>query len=219
MIVRRLSLVLGPILVLLMSTGAVAGDRAEWWLAAGLGAGAVSPDQSLTNYRWDTTPTALYALEATAGRGRFAAGLRLSRWNTSQGTGLALADSDPQVRLTSMDIVGQVQVVKMAGWQLWGTALVGRLGIRYAPDQTVIPTGVPGGEITVQYDPIDEMNLGLGLALRRDFGDRASVGLVAEQSRFSLDTSHRRGDEIVSERQEFVNWSYRLQVSWVLDLG
>lgn len=219
MIARRLSLGLGLLLVLLMSTGAVAGERAEWWLAAGLGAGAVSPDQSLTNYRWDTTPTALYALEATAGRGRVAAGLRLSRWNTSQGTGLALADSDPQVRLTAMDFVGQVRVVEMAGWQLWGTALVGQLGIRYTPDQAVIPTGVPGGDITVQYDPIDELNLGLGLALRRDFGRRANVALVAEQSRFSLDTSHRRGDEIVSERQEFVNWSFRLQVSWVLDLG
>ncbi len=205
--------------MLLVATSALAESRSEWWLATGLGAGAVSPDQNLVNYRWDTRPAALYALEATAGRGRLAAGLRFSRWNTTQGTGLALAEADPQVNLNALDFVGQARLVEMAGWQLWGTALVGRLGIRYAPDQAVISTGVPGGEITVQYDPIDEMNLGLGLALKRDFGRRVSAALLAEQSRFSLDTSHRRGDEIVFERQEFVNWSFRLQVSWVMDLG
>ncbi len=217
MSVRHLSLVL--VLVLLMSTSAVAGEQAEWWLAAGLGAGAVNPDQSLDNYRWDTRPAALFAAEAIAGRGRFAGGVRLTRWQTHQGTGLALAEPDPRVRLTSVDFLGQVRVLERAGWQLWGTALIGQMGLRYAPDQTIIPTGVPGGDITVHYDPIDEMNLGLGLALKRDFGDQVSAALLAEQSRFSLDTSHRRGDEIVFERQEFVNWSYRLQISWVLDLG
>jgi hypothetical protein len=191
----------------------------NWWLATGLGAGALSPDQSLADYRWETSPTALYALQAIAGRGRFATGLRLSRWATTQGTGLDSPESDPQVGLTQLDLIGQLRLVEFAGFQFWGSALVGRVNVSYTPDQLVIEAGVPGQDIVVDYKPITETSLGLGLEIKRDFGRRLTAAVVAERATFSLDTSHRRGSEIVSQRQQFVNWSLRLQVSWVLDLG
>jgi len=191
----------------------------NWWLATGLGAGAVNPDQSLANYRWDTSPAALYAFQATAGRGRFAAGLRFSRWATTQATGLTQTDPDPLVRLNTFELVGQFRLAEVAGFQFWASALAGRIGLSYEPDQVTIATGVPGEEITVQYQSLGERNLGLGLELKREIGGRMTAALQAERSSFHLDTSHRRGAEIISEREEFINWSFRLLVSWVLDLG
>ncbi len=190
-----------------------------WWLAAGLGAGAVTPDQNLADYRWDTRPTTLFALQAIAGRGRLAAGLRLSRWAVTQGTGLARIESDPVVRMTHFEWIAQFQAIEFAGFQLWGSALAGRVGLSYAPDRVTIATGGPGGDIEVAFDPITETSLGWGLEIKRDFTGRMMASLAAEQSGFSLDTNHRRGSEIVSEREEFINWSIRLQVTWVLDLG
>jgi hypothetical protein len=191
----------------------------DWWLATGIGAGAVTPDESLANYRWDTTPTSLYALQATAGRGRFAGGLRLSRWATTQGTGLNLNQPDPSVRLTSFEFLGQARLVQLAGFQLWATGSAGRVGLSYTPDAITIETGLPGGDVDVNYDPITETVLGYGLEIRRDFGESLAVALLGERAGFALDTSHRRGDEIVNEREQFSNWSLRLQVSWVFDLG
>lgn len=196
---------------------ATAATAAGWWLATGLGAGAVSPDQDLANYRWDTGPTALYALQATVGRGRAALGLRFSRWATTQGTGLAQPTTDPQVQLSNFDLVGELRLVELAGFQLWASALAGRVAVSYTPDEVVIDTG--GGAVTVAYKPITETNLGVGLALRRGFGRQWTASLAAERAGFHLDTSHRRGAEIVDERTLFANWSLRLQLAWVLDLG
>jgi len=91
--------------------------------------------------------------------------------------------------------------------------------LSYTPDRIAIATGVPDGDIVVDYEPIAETNLGLGLEIKRRFGRHLAAALQAERSAFHLDTSHRRGSEIISERQQFVNWSLRLQVSWVMDLG
>jgi len=203
--------------LILLAVPAQAG--AGWWLSTGVGAGAVSPDQSLANYRWDTTPASLYALQATAGRGRFAGGLRLSRWATTQGTGLNLDQPDPRVRLTSFDVVAQGRLVTWAGFQLWASGSVGRVGLSYTPDELILATGLPGGDLEVNYDPITETVLGYGLELRRNFGSKLAVSLLGERTGFALDTRHRRGDEIVNERETFSNWSIRLQLSWVFDLG
>ncbi|MCP4573444.1 MAG: hypothetical protein GY838_13895 [bacterium] len=196
-----------------------AATAGTWWLATGLGAGAVSPDQGLADYRWNTNPTALYAVQASVGRGRFALGLRLSRWGTSQGTGLSQDEPDPAVNLTAVDLVGQLRVVEFAGFQLWGSGLIGRVNLSYTPDRLTVDTGTPGQELTVNYETINETDLGLGLEIKRGFGRRLTTAVLAERTVFHLDTRHRRGREIVSERQEFANWSLRLQVSWVLDLG
>lgn len=211
------------ILICSLALGAAVPAHAQtssWWLATGLGAGAINPDQSLADYRWDTRPAPLYALQAVAGHGRLAAGLRYSRWSTTQGTGLSgQIDSDPSVQLDNVAVVAQFRLARVAGFQLWTTGLAGRVGLSYAPDQLRFPAGVGGEVVTVDYAAINELNLGWGLELKRSFGARLAAALQAEQSGFHLDTSHRRGAEIVSAREKFVNWSIRLQVSWVVDLG
>ncbi len=190
-----------------------------WWLATGLGTGAVSPDQNLADFRWDTRPATQYALQAITGHGRWAGGLRYSRWATTQGTGLDQADPDPRVQLKTLELVGQVRLVELAGFEFWGTAAAGRVDLSYTPDQLTIATGTAAGDITVNYEPITETSLGFGLEIRRNFSRSLTAALQAERSGFSLDTSHRRGTEIVLERQKFANWSLRIQMAWVVNLG
>lgn len=197
----------------------------SWWLAGSLAAGAVSPDQDLADFRWVTTPASLYAVQAVAGHGRLAGGLRFSRWATTQGTGLPTvpggqpAGADPEVLLRHVDLIGQVRAISWQGWEVWGTALAGRVRLTYTPDQLTLSNGGTGGDLTVNYEPITETNLGLGLELKRALGRRLSTSLAAERTGFGLETSHRRGAEIVRERQTFNNWNLRLQVAWVFDLG
>lgn len=206
--------------VVVMTAGtAVGAEQPGWHLATSFSAGAVTPDQNLANYRWDTSPTSQVAVQSLAVRGRLAGGLRLSRWSTTQGTGLSEMTEDPTVRTTQFDLVAQIRVVEFLGFQLWGSLQGGLVGLAYTPDQVVIPNPGSGGDITVNYEPVNETSLGFGLEIKRPVADWLTASLVGEQSRFSLDTYHRRGDEIVAARETFTNWSLRLQVSWILDLG
>lgn len=203
-----------------MTSGAArGGEPSTWHLATSLSAGAVAPDQNLADYRWDTSPTSLYSVQALAVHGRVAGGLRMSRWATTQGTGLSEVAGDPTVTTTQYDLVGQVRLVDFLGFELWGTVLGGLVGLTYTPDTVVIPGPGSGGDITVNYEPVNETSLGFGLELKRELAPWLAASLVGEQSHFSLDTYHRRGDAIVAERQGFSNGSLRLQVSWILDLG
>lgn len=220
---RPRMMVLAVVLVsaLTAASGAVAQETGHWQLTTSLGAGAVAPDQSLADYRWDTSPASLMAVQAVATRGRWAGGVRLSRWSVIQGTGLSSAEdiADPTVRLTQYEVVGQFRVARAAGFQLWGTALGGLVDLRYSPESVTIPGPGPDGDITVEFAPLTEPVVGLGLEIRRPFGDSWVTSLTAEGSRFSLETNHRRGDEIVTERTAFTNWGLKLQVGWVFDLG
>jgi len=213
------SLLWGTGLIWAQGLAATSETPVKWWLATSLGAGAISPDQDLANYRWDTAPTAQYALQAMAGQGSWAAGMRFSRWATTQGTGLAAGGPEPEVRLNNFDLVAQVRLVQWAGFEMWGTGLAGLVNLTYTPDHLVIGGAGAGDDVTVNYAPITETNLGLGVEIRRAFGRRLNASIAAERAGFKLDTSHRRGNEIVNDRVSFQNWSLRLQVAWVLDLG
>jgi hypothetical protein len=189
-----------------------AADRDAWWLAAGPAAGSLSLDAHLADYRWDTSPAAVWGVQGLVGRGRLAGGLRLWRSRTTQGTGLVNAPEAPTVTLTGVELAAQVRVVTVAKVEVWGAAQGGRLHLRYAPDRVTVD---PGGEpLTIDLAPIDEWTLGLGVELRRRVGRRVDVALQAERSSFALETSHRRGQEIVTERERFYNWSARLLVAW-----
>ena len=59
----------------------------------------------------------------------------------------------------------------------------------------------------------------LGLELRGTLPQQLALAVQAEQSTFALDTAHRRGSEIVFDRERFYSWSFWLQVSWTLGLG
>ena len=190
----------------------------DWQLAIGPLIGATALDQSLANYRWDTRPALQSGVQATLYRGRFGAGVRVLRSQTTQGSGILGATEAPQVNLTSFDIIGEARVVRYLGAELWGTAHTGLLHLGYDPDQIVFDPGA-GGPITVAYDPISEWDFGLGLEVRRELMTHMALSLQAEGSTFALDTARRRGNEIVQSRERFYGWSLRLQVSWLLNLG
>ena len=213
---------------LLVSTATrVSADEAEsetspasdWRLAIGPVAGAVMFDRSLDNYRWDIGPTLQTGLQATLYRGRFGAGVRLLRAQTTQASGIPGEAQVPHVNATGLDIVGELRVVRYRGAELWGSAHAGRLHLGYDPDQLTFDTGGVGGPVTVAYDPISEWELGLGLEVRGELTRHMALSLQAEQSSFALDTAYRSGAAIVQTRERFYNWSLRLQVAWLIRLG
>ena len=214
------------VIVLTAAVSVVAAERESatqvpagevWWLAAGPAAGALSLDPHLADYRWDTTPAGTFGVQALTGRGWLAGGLRWWRSRTTQGTGLVAASTEPTVTLDGLELTAQARLVTVAGIELWGGGQVGRLHLRYAPDELIVDTG--GVPLTVALDPIGEWTVGLGAELRHRVGSRVDVALQAEWSSFALDTAHRRGDEIVTERERFYNWSARLLVAWSWNLS
>lgn len=190
----------------------------SWWIAAGPSAGSLSLDTDLADYRWDVTPAAVWGAQAIAGRSGLAFGLRSWRTNTTQGTGLQGETRDPVVHLTSLEAVGQLRLARFLGSELWGGVQAGLLRVAYEPDSFTFEAGGGAGPVTVNYKDIDAWNLGLGLEWRRPLARRLTLAVQVERSSFALDTSHRRGDEIVDERDRFANWAARLQMAWLWSL-
>ena len=112
------------------------------------------------------------------------------------------------------ELVARVRVVTLLGVGVWASGQLGRMRLAYEPDQVVIPGALAGEDLTVDFAPITETTLGAGLVLQRRLGRRLDVALEAERTGYAIDTAHRRGDEIVSQRQDFANWSLRLGVAW-----
>jgi hypothetical protein len=180
--------------------------------------GATLFDGHLGDYGWDAGPVFEGGISATLYRGAFAAGLRVVRAGTVQASGIPGEDAAPRVALTSFEMAPSARLVRWLGVELWATARGGLLHLGYDPDELTFGLGGAGEPITVNYDPLSEWLLGWGVALRREIAQRAALSIEAEQSSFALDTSHRRGDEIVESRERFYNWHLRMQVSWLIDL-
>ncbi len=192
--------------------------RAHWSMAIGPTIGGLLLDPHLGDYRWDTSPTLQSGAQATVFRGRFGLGARASFAQTSQESGIPGETTAPDVNLTGLAFVGQVRALSVRGIGLWGTAYGGRLHLGYHPDQLTFEPGGPTQPVTVTYDPLSEWDFGLGIEIRGDLTRQMALALQAERSSFSLDTAHRRGDEIVEARERFYSWGLRLQVSWCVDL-
>jgi len=60
---------------------------------------------------------------------------------------------------------------------------------------------------------VNALEGGGGLALRRALPWSLEAGAAAERSWFSLSTSHRRGDVIVTERETFGSWTGRFELT------
>jgi hypothetical protein len=189
----------------------------NWRLAVGPVAGAVLPDQSLANYRWDTRAAVATGLQATVYHRRLAAGLRLSKWHSSQATGIPGVSEVPRVNVSAIDLIGSVRAVHFGPAELWGSAHVGRTHLGYDPDAVTFDPGV-GGAVTIDFDPIWEWDYGLGAEVRAELTRQLALGLQAEMSTFALDTAHRVGSEIVEQRESFTSFSLRLQASWIVQL-
>jgi hypothetical protein len=193
-------------------------DAAPTW-RVGVGAlvGALAFDASLDDYRWDVDPALQTGAQAVVFRGRFGAGARLWRAHTTQATGIPGETQSPRVNLTALEALAQGRIVSYRGVALWGLVHGGRLFLAYDPDQMTVDPGV-GAPITVAFESIDEWDYGLGVEIRGDLTAQLALGLQAEWTSFSLDTAHRRGDEIVESRERFDQWSLRAQVSWSWNL-
>lgn len=190
-----------------------------WQLEVGPVAGATALDPQLADYRWDTAPRFESGLGAMVGRDGWGLGLRLRRTDTTQGLALDADLADPTVRLTSAELLGRLRLAQPLGIGIWAGAQAGWLHLGYTPDALTFTTGGAGGPVTVDFAPVDEPVFGGGLTLRRPLGAAWAAALGAEASTFALDTSHRRGPEIVHERERFWNWSLRLAVTWRTALG
>lgn len=190
--------------------GSGIGSSSRWLSVSGL-AGSTQPDRGLADYQWDTTPHLAWGMKAMAGAGRFGAGIRLWRTRTTQDLGLA-GETDPAVTSTSLELVGSARLASAWGTDVSATAGAGWLRLAYQPDEMTLDTG--GGGTVVSFAPIDEWIGGVGLALRRPALGPWALGLEVDHRRFALDTAHRSGPAIVTERPTFSEWSARLELAW-----
>ena len=191
-------------------------QRGNWHLALGPVAGAFAYDDALANYRWDTRTAFQSGIAASLYRGRVGVGARFWRTKTTQSSGIPGESQAPHVNLTGTEIVAQAMALSYFGIELWGSAHTGLLHVGYQPDQMTFDSNGLPQPITVNYDPIDEWDYGLGVELRTTIARQAALSLQLERTTFALDTSHRAGQEIVESREHFHSWSLRVQASWLL---
>ena len=174
--------------------------------------GTTAPDPALADYQWDVTPHLAWGAEALAERGRLGAGLRLWRTQTTQDLGFA-GTNDPAVRSTSLEVLGLGRLATFAGMEWLATASAGWLHLGYDPDHVSIDPFGSGTPIDVRFAPIDEWIAGAGLAVRQPLAASWSLGIGVDRRMFELDTSHRSGSGIVTERQAFGEWSARFELA------
>ena len=197
-----------------LSPGVVWADGpTESWFGVGTYGGAVFLDQHLADYRWDTSPQAVWGLQGSYRRDRYGLGARVWRSGTTQSTGLLDAAPSPSVNLSGVDLVLEPKIGAWRGLQFFAMASGGLLHISYSPDSIVLDDPGSGEPLRVNTPPIDEWIAGAGLSLRHHIPGRATLGLSIERSIFRLDTAHRNDDVVIEDRETFGNWTARFELS------
>jgi hypothetical protein len=202
------------VLVLTVAAHAAHADtgREAFRYSLGVLTGTTAPDPALADYQWDVTPHVAWGVEALAERGRFGTGLRLWRTQTTQDLGFA-GTSDPTVRSTTLEVLGLGRLATLWGTECLATASAGWLHMGYDPEHVSIDPFGSGTPIDVRFAPIDEWIAGAGLGFRQPLAASWSLGIGVDRRMFELDTSHRSGSGIVTERQAFGEWSARLELA------
>ena len=187
------------------------GSSGRDWISIGLIAGTTQFDAGLADYQWDTTPQAGWGVRALVGRGRLGCGVRA--WRTSTTQSIGDLGEPPAVRATSWELIGEGGLAEVMGTRVIATGSAGRLHLGYEPDRITIqpPASSP---IVVDLEPVGAWIVGGGLTLRRAVVPAWTVGLGAEVRMFSIDTSHRAGNEIVQAREAVGDWSARFELAW-----
>ena len=188
-------------------------SRHPWVTVAWL-TGSTQLDPQLADYQWDTSPRLSWGAQASLGVGRWGAGLRVWRAQTTQEIAGPGAPLKPEVRATTAELVGQYRVLEVLGTHLWASASVGRIHLGYHPDQVSIQPSGPGSTIDVHLAPIDEWAWGGGLGLEKSIRAPWSAGLSLDYQTFELDAAHRNGSVIEVNRERFSDWSARLALAW-----
>ena len=195
--------------------GDAARDPGSRWVSIGILGGSTRLHHGLADYQWDMTPRVDWGAQTLVGSGRFAAGLRLWRTQTTQQIDPADPTAAARVGATSTELVGHGRLATTLGCDVVAVASAGLLHLGYHPDRvTITPTG-GGGPIAVDLLPVNEWIGGAGLALRRPLRGPWAAGVELDHRLFALDTAHRNGSVIEYGRQTFGDWSARLELAWV----
>lgn len=190
-----------------------AGARADGGVTVGPWAGVLVLDPHLADYRWETDARPVWGVSGMASAGRLAGGARVWRASTRQATGIPGDARTFAVSLTGVEGTGEVTIVRVLGARLGAVANAGVVRFDWSPREMTIEDAGLGAPVVVEADPIPELTGGGGLVARRalPFGLEAAVAL--ERSWFALETSHRRGAEIVTERETFGSWTGRVEIA------
>jgi hypothetical protein len=199
-------------IILLPLSSAFADGPRESWIGVGTYGGACLLDAHLQDYRWDTEPRAVWGLQGTWMRSRFGVGARVWRTRTAQDSGILGESQSPEVKLTGLELVVEPRLGSWRGFHFFASGTGGLLHIGYAPD-SITYEEFGGESVQVEYSPIDEWILGGGLGARHHFPGRTTLGVSVEHSIFRLDTAHRSDDAVVRDRETFINWTARLELS------
>ena len=202
--------VLGLVLAAALPTAASARPGASLSLAPF--AGAISLDSRLADYRWDTAVRPAWGLAGFASLGRVAPGVRFWRSSTTQSTGIPGDDTALDVSLTGFEATAAVRMVSLAGFRLLATGSAGVMRMAWSPSSLALDVGL-AEPVTVGFAPVTEGIFGAGLTVRRGLFAGFDLAVGAERSWFKLDTAHRRGTEIVEDRETFGNWAARVELS------
>lgn len=186
---------------------------ASRWLSLGVLTGATQFDRHLADYEWNVTPRAAFGAQAIAGLGRFGAGLRVWRSQTTQHVDMADVEN-PTVGATSLEVVGRGRLLSRWGMALEASVASGWLHLGYSPDHVAI-AGTGGSAIDVDLKPVDEWVSGGGLALRRSLMGPWAAAIELDSQLFGMKTAHRSGSAIVVGRERFNDWSARFELARV----
>jgi hypothetical protein len=167
--------------------------------------GVLALDPALDDYRWDAGPRPVGGITLRADAARLGGGARV--WGTGTTQRAALLDESValDVGLLAFDGFVEARLASIAGFDLGAAGRLGALRISWSPDRLAIDAG-GGSPVSVAFDPIVETTWGAGLGVRRGIPGGFELSVGAERTWFRLDTAHRRGDEIVTERTTFANW-------------
>jgi hypothetical protein len=190
---------------------------ASWRISIAPTIGVLLFDSHLADYRWDTSISTEPGLRLGVHHARYGAALRTSWAATEQSTGLIGETESPRVHLTQLDVALEGRIATLSGIEVWGSGHGGRMFLGYQPDQMTVDAG--GSPVTVSFDAIDEWCYGAGVSFRRDVAHHLALGLQLDGTGFQLDTAHRSGNEIVTAREGFVNWSLSLALLGFMDLN
>jgi hypothetical protein len=193
---------------------AAAGDASALRVSVSALVGAAQLDPHLSDYRWDTATTARLGAQVFVERGRLLAGVRASRMQTTQASGIPGETRAAKAHLTAFELVAGARALSLLSVDVCALASGGLLHLGYDPDRaSYVPLG-GGPEIVVDYAPVDTWTAGAGLLLRRAVTSRLALGLHLERTYFALDTAHRAGAAITEQRETFGSWGAHLLLSW-----
>lgn len=174
--------------------------------------GALALDSSLRDFRFETNTSPLYGLHAFVNFGRLVPGVRVWRSSSQQNTGIPGDDTQLDVSLTAVEATAAVRLAKIAGFRLLANGSAGTISMSWTPAELEVDLGLAEPTV-VEFSRVSETIWGAGITVRRSVLAGFDVAVGADRTWFQLDTAHRRGNEIVTSRDTFGNWTARVELS------